>query len=155
MLIPFDFAQAGSSQEKAGTRRPANKLDQRGWMSENHPFLQHREKCFLLTSPFIATVWKAIHLARLREGAAIRIITCLRTWTASRRVAPWSTVAGRAWHRSLLSSFGVFAELCARRFREIKRVAFTLRAPCRVDGLFAVRACACGCKRVIHSRSIE
>src|SRR5271167_3540285 len=31
----------------------ATKLDQRGWMSENYPSLQRREKCFLLTSPFI------------------------------------------------------------------------------------------------------
>src|SRR5271165_1296591 len=31
----------------------ATKLDQRGWMSENYPSLQRREKCFLLTSPFL------------------------------------------------------------------------------------------------------
>ena len=29
------------------------KLDARGWMSENYLFLQRRENCFLLTSPFI------------------------------------------------------------------------------------------------------
>src|SRR5271157_3185498 len=34
-------------------RISATKLDQRGWMSENSPSLQPREKCFLLTSPFI------------------------------------------------------------------------------------------------------
>src|SRR5271165_395491 len=34
-------------------RISAIKQDQRGWMSENYPFLQRREKCFLLTSPFI------------------------------------------------------------------------------------------------------
>src|SRR5271167_1551470 len=34
-------------------RTSATKLDARGWMSENYPSLQPREKCFLLTSPFI------------------------------------------------------------------------------------------------------
>src|SRR5271157_1405038 len=34
-------------------RISAIKQDQRGWMSENYLFLQRREKCFLLTSPFI------------------------------------------------------------------------------------------------------
>ena len=34
-------------------RISATKHDARGWMSENYPFLQRREKCFLLTSPFI------------------------------------------------------------------------------------------------------
>src|SRR5271166_4215986 len=34
-------------------RISATKLDHRGWMSENYPSLQRREKCFLLTSPFI------------------------------------------------------------------------------------------------------
>ena len=32
-------------------RISATKLDQRGWMSENYPSLQRRERCFLLTSP--------------------------------------------------------------------------------------------------------
>src|SRR5271166_5587655 len=34
-------------------RISAIKQDERGWMSENYLFLQQREKCFLLTSPFI------------------------------------------------------------------------------------------------------
>ena len=34
-------------------RISAPKHDYRGWMSENYPSLQQREKCFLLTSPFI------------------------------------------------------------------------------------------------------
>src|SRR5271157_3304942 len=34
-------------------RISVTKQDERGWMSENYPSLQRREKCFLLTSPFI------------------------------------------------------------------------------------------------------
>src|SRR5271157_517859 len=34
-------------------RISVTKQDERGWMSENYPSLQPREKCFLLTSPFI------------------------------------------------------------------------------------------------------
>ena len=34
-------------------RISATKLDLRGWMSENYLSFQRREKCFLLTSPFI------------------------------------------------------------------------------------------------------
>lgn len=34
-------------------RISAPRLDERGWMSGNYLFLQRREKCFLLTSPFI------------------------------------------------------------------------------------------------------
>src|SRR5271169_1491065 len=37
-------------------RISATKHDQRGWMSENYPSLQRKEKCFLLTSPFIEPV---------------------------------------------------------------------------------------------------
>src|ERR1019366_1350202 len=34
-------------------RISATQHDEKGWMPKNHLFLQQREKCFLLTSPFI------------------------------------------------------------------------------------------------------
>ena len=34
-------------------RTSATKHDYRGWMSKNYPCFQRKEKCFLLTSPFI------------------------------------------------------------------------------------------------------
>src|SRR5271157_1161525 len=41
-------------------RISAIKQDQRGWMSENYLFLQRREKCFLLTSPFIEPAYNQL-----------------------------------------------------------------------------------------------
>src|SRR5271167_2414353 len=49
----------------------ATKHDQRGWMSENYPSLQRREKCFLLTSPFIEPAlldWRQIQSHRQTGG---------------------------------------------------------------------------------------
>jgi hypothetical protein len=34
-------------------RTSATKHDYRGWMSKNYPCFQRKERCFLLTSPFI------------------------------------------------------------------------------------------------------
>src|SRR5271157_1815726 len=49
-------------------RISAIKQDQRGWMSENYLFLQRREKCFLLTSPFIEPG------SRLSQELALRVL---------------------------------------------------------------------------------
>src|SRR5271157_3270574 len=56
-------------------RISATKLDHRGWMSENYPSLQRREKCFLLTSPFIEP---GAELRRNRmKVIAIFVLACI------------------------------------------------------------------------------
>src|SRR5271165_3324670 len=57
-------------------RISVTKQDERGWMSENYPSLQPREKCFLLTSPFIEpgeSAHSGFRSDRGRPGAPARL----------------------------------------------------------------------------------
>src|SRR5271165_5170076 len=58
----------------------ATKLDARGWMSQNYPPLQRREKYFLLTSPFI----EPGHPSVVDPPASVRMSTVVRPPTPLR-----------------------------------------------------------------------
>src|ERR1019366_3679833 len=51
-------------------RISATQHDEKGWMPKNHLFLQQREKCFLLTSPFIEPADSG-HLKRFTQHAPL------------------------------------------------------------------------------------
>src|SRR5208283_844143 len=86
-------------------RISVTKQDERGWMSENYPSLQPREKCFLLTSPFIEPDLMRPRTTQQSCSAALRRESQIEPWLANRHrqacaaSAPNDIVARRENHQ--------------------------------------------------------
>src|SRR5208283_2399411 len=97
-------------------RISAIKQDQRGWMSENYLSFQRREKCFLLTSPFIEPGQLPVRISSL---VIICRNFCLSAWLPSNCTLLSVVVLGRHKYAEYLMSI---------RHRSAHLLAFALFA---------------------------